>query len=210
MFNSIFQASADLYYFSDLMRGTGRSHHGSTVCSWRWVLNKYLMRNLGPFICSDVIMNPITSQISGTSGVYSIVCSLEDQRKHQSVASLAFVRGIYRWPVNSPHKARVWIEDALTAVNASFQDGRLLCWWIHLSPVCSASLFKLFWWYGYLMLKNQYHFSVKMSKLHHLKLWKKLTNKFEHEMHWYSFCLQNQRHWHVKQDALTHPLQMTE
>ena len=27
-----------------------------------------------------------------------------DQRKHQSSASLAFVRGINRWPVNSPHK----------------------------------------------------------------------------------------------------------
>ena len=30
-----------------------------------------------------------------------------DQRKHQSSASLAFVRGIYRWPVNSPHKGPV-------------------------------------------------------------------------------------------------------
>ena len=27
-----------------------------------------------------------------------------DQRKHQSSALLAFVRGIYRWPVKSPHK----------------------------------------------------------------------------------------------------------
>ena len=27
-----------------------------------------------------------------------------DQRKRQSSASLAFVRGIHRWPVNSPHK----------------------------------------------------------------------------------------------------------
>ena len=27
-----------------------------------------------------------------------------DQRKHQSSASLAFMRGIHRWPVNSPHK----------------------------------------------------------------------------------------------------------
>ena len=26
-----------------------------------------------------------------------------DQRKHQSSALLAFVRGIHRWPVNSPH-----------------------------------------------------------------------------------------------------------
>ena len=27
-----------------------------------------------------------------------------DQRKHQSSVSLVFVRGIHRWPVNSPHK----------------------------------------------------------------------------------------------------------
>ena len=35
------------------------------------------------------------------------VCSGQDQRKHQSSASLAFVRGIHRWPVNSPHKGPV-------------------------------------------------------------------------------------------------------
>ena len=29
------------------------------------------------------------------------------QRKHQSSTSLAFVRGIHRWPVNSPHKGPV-------------------------------------------------------------------------------------------------------
>ena len=37
----------------------------------------------------------------------STVCSGADQRKHQSSASLAFVRGIHRWPVNSPHKGPV-------------------------------------------------------------------------------------------------------
>ena len=30
-----------------------------------------------------------------------------DQRKHQSSASPAFVRGIHRWLVNSPHKGQV-------------------------------------------------------------------------------------------------------
>ena len=30
-----------------------------------------------------------------------------DQRTHQSSASLAFVRGIYRWPMHSPHKGPV-------------------------------------------------------------------------------------------------------
>ena len=39
------------------------------------------------------------------------VCSGADQRKHQSSASLAFVRGIHRWPVNSPHKGPVRGEN---------------------------------------------------------------------------------------------------
>ena len=53
---------------------------------------------------SDVIMGSMAAQITSLTIVYSIVCSAADQRKHQSSASLAFVRGIHRWPVNSPHK----------------------------------------------------------------------------------------------------------
>ena len=37
----------------------------------------------------------------------SIVCSGADQRKHQSSAPLALVRGIHLSPVNSPHKGPV-------------------------------------------------------------------------------------------------------
>ena len=36
--------------------------------------------------------------------VYSTVYSGANRKTHQSSASLAFVRGIHRWPVNSPHK----------------------------------------------------------------------------------------------------------
>ena len=36
--------------------------------------------------------------------IYSTDCSGADQSKHQSSASLAFVRGIQREPVNFPHK----------------------------------------------------------------------------------------------------------
>ena len=39
--------------------------------------------------------------------VYSTVCSCADKRKRQSSASLAFVRGIHRWPVNSLYKGPV-------------------------------------------------------------------------------------------------------
>ena len=49
-------------------------------------------------------MTTIASQITSLTIVYSIFYSDADQRKHQSSASLAFVRGIHRGPVNSPHK----------------------------------------------------------------------------------------------------------
>ena len=40
----------------------------------------------------------------GLTIVYSTVYSDADQRKNQSSALLVLVRGIHRWPVNSPHK----------------------------------------------------------------------------------------------------------
>ena len=49
-------------------------------------------------------MCTIASEITSLTVVYSTVYSDADQRKHQSSASLAFVRGINRRPVNSPHK----------------------------------------------------------------------------------------------------------
>ena len=52
----------------------------------------------------DVIMGAIASQITSLTIVYSAVYSEADQRKHQSSASPAFVRGIHRGPVNSSHK----------------------------------------------------------------------------------------------------------
>ena len=52
-------------------------------------------------------MSAMASRITNVYGVYSTVCTSADQRKHQSSASLAFVRGIHRWPTNSPHKGPV-------------------------------------------------------------------------------------------------------
>ena len=56
---------------------------------------------------TDVRMSMMGSQINSVSIVCSTVCSGADQRKNQSFASLAFVRGIHQWPVNSPHKGPV-------------------------------------------------------------------------------------------------------
>ena len=52
-------------------------------------------------------MSAMASQITGVLIVYSIIYPGAAQRKHQSSASLAFVMGIHRWPVNSPHKGPV-------------------------------------------------------------------------------------------------------
>ena len=60
-------------------------------------------------VCSSahycgVKMGTMPSHITSLTIVYSTVYSNANQRKYQSSASLAFVWGIHRSPVNSPHK----------------------------------------------------------------------------------------------------------
>ena len=71
-------------------------HHMASLCHNEWTRNY-----------NGVIMSPMASQITSLTIVYSAVYSGTYQRKHQSSASLAFVRRIYRWPVNSRHKGPV-------------------------------------------------------------------------------------------------------
>ena len=52
-------------------------------------------------------MGAMASQITSFAIVYSTVYSDVDLRKYQSSASLAFVWGIARWPVNYTHKGPV-------------------------------------------------------------------------------------------------------
>ena len=49
-------------------------------------------------------MDTMASQITSLTIVYSTVYSNADKKTHQSSASLAFVWGIHRGPVNSSHK----------------------------------------------------------------------------------------------------------
>ena len=65
------------------------------VTSHQWVPNVHYY---------DVIMGAIASQNTSLTIVYSNVYLGADQRKHESSGSLAFVQGIHRGPVNSPHK----------------------------------------------------------------------------------------------------------
>ena len=62
----------------------------------------------------------MASQITGVWSVCSTVCSGADEIKHQSSTSLAFMRGIHRWPVHPPHKGPImrkmfvwWREHAI-------------------------------------------------------------------------------------------------
>ena len=52
-------------------------------------------------------MSTMASDITSLSIVCSSVSSGAHQRKHQSSAPLVFMRGIHRWPVNSPYKGPV-------------------------------------------------------------------------------------------------------
>ena len=82
---------------------------------------------------NDVIMGLMESQITSLTIVYSTVYSGADQRKHQSSASLAFVRGMHRSPVNSPHKGPVTrkmfpCDDVM--VNANTVNWAMYSWYI--------------------------------------------------------------------------------
>ena len=66
-----------------------------------------ICRGVSPNRYNYVIMRAMASQITSLTIVYSTGNSGAHQRKHQSSASLAFVRGIHRGTVNSPHKGPV-------------------------------------------------------------------------------------------------------
>ena len=75
--------------------------------------------------CNDVIMSAMASQITSLAIVYSTVYNngLSDQGKYQNSALMAFVRGIHRSPVNSPHKGQ-WRGNCFHLMTSSY---RLTC-----------------------------------------------------------------------------------
>ena len=75
--------------------------------AYRWCSMPSTSKGYSNSPFSDVIMGAMASQITSLTIVHSMVYSYSDQRKHQSSALLSFVRGIHRWPVNSPHKRPV-------------------------------------------------------------------------------------------------------
>ena len=71
--------------------------------AWRWShFHDFILKHY-----SDVITGAMPSQITSFTIVYPSVCSGAYPRKHQSSASLAYVWGINRSPVNSPYNGPV-------------------------------------------------------------------------------------------------------
>ena len=76
-----------------------------------------------------IIMSAMASQITSLTIVYSIAYSSADQRKHQSSASLTFVRGIHWWPVNSPHKGPVTRKMLPSHIFCLKSEIWIILWW---------------------------------------------------------------------------------
>ena len=89
---------------------------------------------------SDVIMSSMAFQITSVSIACSTICLGADQRKHQSSALLAFVRGIHGWPVDSPNKGPV------TRKMLPFDDVLMKCYWTLGDFDAIKTTFML--WYG--------------------------------------------------------------
>ena len=110
---------------------------------------------------NDVIMGTMASQITSLTIVYSGVYSDADQRKHQSSASLAFVWGIQRWPVNSSHK---WPEtrkmfpfdDVIMLVETMATDDQLTHGATASIAMLSTKLPRTFW-------TDQYFFTDRVK-----------------------------------------------
>ena len=95
--------------------GYNALHSSETVYCWVLIVSLLGLSSFTNWSCdssfsityNDVIMSAIVSQITSLTIVCAAFYSGADQRIYQSSASLAFVRGIHRWPVNSPHKGPV-------------------------------------------------------------------------------------------------------
>ena len=83
----------------------------------------------------DIIMSTTASQITSLTIVSSTVYSGADQRTNQSSASLVFVRGIHRGPVNSPYKWPVTRKMfPFDDVIMMWDHKLLLCWLQSIAP----------------------------------------------------------------------------
>ena len=118
---------------------------------------------------NDVIMSAVASQITSLTIVYSTVYSGVDQRKHQSSASLAFVRGNHRRPVNSPHKwpvtRKMFPSDDVIMRSVLAQ---LMAWYVRRQAITwpkghnewnqNQVIHVILWWVCFIGLLNTYRY----------------------------------------------------
>ena len=107
-------------------------------------------------------MGVMASQITSLTIVYSTVYSGADQRKYQSSVSLAFVWGIHRWPVNSPHKWPVTRKmfpsyDVIMVLRRDLFD--------RLTPLLRHDKETFYWWPWFRLTSGQEWGSVMFSLL---------------------------------------------
>ena len=131
------------------------------------MLSLYFCTRLRPLHYDDVIMTMLASQITSLAVVYSIVYSGVNQRKHQSSASLAFVREIHRGPVNFPHK---W---PVTRKMFPFDDVIMTSW--HANPLHITS-----------SVRGCCHSGILITRVNKTEFWCFLIlgpNKLSNNMH---------------------------
>ena len=96
-------------------------------------------------------MGAIASQITSLTIVYSTVYTDADQRRRQSSASLAFVRGILRGPVNSPHKwpvtRKMFPFDDVIMITPAYHIQISICIWIVKVYFCILWVHDALWIY---------------------------------------------------------------
>ena len=91
-------------------------------------------------------MSVMVSQINSLTIACSTVYSGADQRKHQSSASLAFVRGIHRRPVNYPHKGPVTRKMFTLMTSSWFQYKALVHVFMSYTSGTNISIFISLHW----------------------------------------------------------------
>ena len=127
-------------------------------------------------------MSAMASQITSLNIVYLTVYSGADQRKQQSSASLAFVREIHRWPVNSPHKGPVTLkmfpfDDVIMLLNKGNSD------LFHFQCMRSTYITTCWRWFPWRWYVSGVQFTTTRWLEHSVKIDKMLDNSTSLRLH---------------------------
>ena len=139
LMSDFLQGPIDTKYCEEQGSNTEKIMHGS----YRYGINELQLHD---YTCKITIAlqwchNGHDSLKSPASRLFtqSFIYSNADQRKHQSSASLAFVRGIHRGPVNSLHK---W---PVTRKMFPFDDVIMATKWYHIDTTNKCVFLFMVW-----------------------------------------------------------------